>query len=239
MKFRRLIRIVLYTFSMYVVTHALVFMLLPFGILMVALAPGSIPKLKGWFTELLFSIVGKHLRVSGLGHMEEGKQYLIIANYPSFYASFALMNVFPEAAVVANAFIKNVPLLGLFMKRIGTIFVNPSKGRRTKRAIDLGLSEQEARSIIIFPEGQRTPDGLIHTFKRGFTYILRGSSLGLLPVTLNGLYQLKPMKRLYLDPDAEPKMIIHPSLSNTRAREMKDKELLTAAMDTIQSAYIA
>jgi len=46
------------------------------------------------------------------------------------------------------------------------------------------------------------------------------------------------MKRYYLDPDAQPKIIIHPPLSNMQAREMSDKELLQTATDMIQSAYI-
>jgi len=158
----RFLRIAMYTFSMCIVTHILVLILLPFGILMVAITPDSIPKLKISFTTLLFKIVGKNLEITGLDHLDEKKQYLIIANYPSFYAGFALINMFPNAAVVAHAFIKKIPLLGAFMKRIGTIFVNPSKGKRSTRAFDMGLSEQESRSIIILPEGERTPEGLIH-----------------------------------------------------------------------------
>jgi len=192
MTLKRFIRVTLYTFSMYVVTHILVFILLPFGILMVAIVPDSVLKLKRRFTNLLFRIVGKRLRVSGLAHIEEGKPYLIISNYPSFYAGFALINIFPDAAVVAHAFIKKIPILGLFMKRIGTIFVNSSKGKRSTRAIDMGLSEQESRSIIIFPEGERSPDGSIHKFRRGFIYILQGSSLDLLPVTLSGSINSNP-----------------------------------------------
>ena len=46
------------------------------------------------------------------------------------------MNIFPNAAVVAHAFIRKIPLLGLFMSRIGTIFVTPSKGKDSTRAID-------------------------------------------------------------------------------------------------------
>jgi len=239
MTLKRFIRVMFYTFSMYVMTHILVFILLPIGIIMVAIAPASIPKLKKFFTGLLFRIVGKRLRVSGLDHLEEGKQYLIISNYPSFYAGFAMINVFPEAAVVAHAFIKKIPLLGFFMKRIGTIFVNPSKGKRSAHAIDMGLSKQEARSIIIFPEGERSPDSSIHRFKRGFIYILRSSALDLLPVTLSGFYRLKPIKRMYLDPDAQPKIIVHSPLKNMEARRMSDKELLETATNIIQSAYIA
>jgi len=235
---KRFMRVFVYTFSMYVVTHILVFVLLPFGILMAAFAPGSIPGLKERFTGWLFGIVGKRLEVSGLEHVEAGKHYLIIANYPSFYAGFALIHTFPSAGVVANAFIQRIPLFGTFMKRIGTIFVTPKKGRRSIRAIDMGLSEREARSIIIFPEGERTADGLIHKFKRGFIYILRGSSLDLLPVTLNGFYRLKPVKRMHLDPDAQPEIIIHPPLENARARQMDDRELLAAAVNTIQSVYV-
>jgi 1-acyl-sn-glycerol-3-phosphate acyltransferase len=90
---------------------------------------------------------------------------------------------------------------------------------------------------FMHPEGARTLDGKIHRFKRGFLYILRQSSLDLLPITLNGLYKLKPVKRLYLDPDAELEMVIHTPINNSVARQMTDEALLTTVHSLINSVY--
>jgi 1-acyl-sn-glycerol-3-phosphate acyltransferase len=121
---------------------------------------------------------------------------------------------------------------------MGAIFVNPKRGRSALKAIDMGLKFVGGiTSVLIFPEGQRTPDGQIHKFKRGFIYILKQSSLDLLPVTLNGFYRMKPMKRFYFDPDTKPEIIIHKSISNSRVREMSEKDLLEETTNIIGRFY--
>lgn len=223
---------------MYIVTHLFVFVTLPFAILISYVDKGRIPTLKQWFVKSLFSIVGKELKVSGYDNVEPDHAYVIVSNYPSFYAGFSLIGVFPRASVVAHAFLKRIPLLGQILRRVGTIFVQPGRAGHGRKAIELGLSDRdEVPSVIILPEGARTPDGRIHRFRRGFISILRQTSLDLLPVTFNGLYQLKPLKRLYLDPDAEPEMVIHTPVSNSTARQMSDVELLTMVHSVIGSVY--
>jgi 1-acyl-sn-glycerol-3-phosphate acyltransferase len=235
---KRLIRVIVYTTSMYVLTHVAAFLLLPVGLVLVTLDRESVPRLKKRFVEWLFWVVGKRITVRSLENVEEGRSYVVVSNYPSFYAGFALMSVFPEASIVAKAFISRIPILGHFMKRIGTIFVDPGRGRGSRQAIDMGLhGEAGLTSVIIFPEGERTADGHIHEFKRGFIYILRQSPLDLLPVTLNGFYQLKPVKRMTLDPDAQPEVIIHRPIRHAQATQMSDHELMEATVGIIGEQY--
>jgi 1-acyl-sn-glycerol-3-phosphate acyltransferase len=232
------IRIVIYTLSMYILTHLFVFAVLPFAILISYIDKNQIPTLKQWFVKSLFVIVGKEFKVSGYDNIDPNHAYLIVSNYPSFYAGFSLIGIFPRASVVVHAFVKKVPLLGHILSRLGTIFVQPGLAGHGIGAIDLHFNKQDsAASVIILPEGARTPDGKIHRFKRGFLYILRQSSLDLLPITLNGLYKLKPVKRVYLDPDAELEMVIHTPINNSVARQMTDEALLTTVHSLINSVY--
>lgn len=223
---------------MYVVTHAVVFTMLPAGIIMAARDREKTVCIIKRFTEILFRIVGKDIKVSGMGNFEHGKRYIIVANYPSFYAGFALIKLFPNASVVAHGFVSRVPLFGKFLERIGTIFVDPKRMKSTIRSIGTGIGEaHESGSIIIFPEGHRTLDGVMQRFRRGFIYMLRHGSFDLLPVTLNGFYQLKPVKRLYIDPDAEPEVVIHRPISSSEVGKMSDRELLENTVATIKSVY--
>lgn len=223
---------------MYIVTHLFVFVVLPFAILVSCVDRNRIPNLKQWFVRSLFAIVGRKLKVSGYENVNPDHRYLIVSNYPSFYAGFSLIGTFPQASVVAHAFIKKVPLLGQILKQLGTVFVQPGLAGQGKRAIDFHLNNLDITpSIIILPEGARTSDGNIHRFKRGFLYILRQSSLDLLPITLNGFYHLKPMKRFFLDPDAELEMVIHPPMNNLLARQLSDEELLSTVPNIIGSVY--
>jgi 1-acyl-sn-glycerol-3-phosphate acyltransferase len=232
----RILRIIIFTFSMYIVTHLIVFFLVPFRLIIVRFNEKNFPNLKRWFGRVLLKIVGKGLEVHGDENIEKGKGYLIVANYPSFYAGFVLAGIFPISSIVAHSFTSRIPILGHILKRSGTIFVSPKRAKRSRRSIEMGMDNAKG-GVIIFPEGKRTPDGEIKGFKRGYIYILRHSPLDLLPVSLNGLYSLKPVKRFYLDPDAEPEVFIHRAISNSRLREMSDQEIHDLTVDIILSGY--
>jgi len=61
--------------------------------------------------------------------------------------------------------------------------------------------------------------------------------MDLLPVTLRGFYSLKPMKRVYLDPDSELEVVIHKPVYNSDVKSLNDKTLLKLTVDTIEGAY--
>jgi 1-acyl-sn-glycerol-3-phosphate acyltransferase len=234
----RALRILVTTLSLYLGTHLFVFTVLPVALLISYLDPHRTPALRRWFVGCLFSIVGKRLRVSGQDNIDSAQGYVIVSNYPSGYAGFALLGQFPRASLVAHAFLRSIPLLSQALRRVGAIFVQPGRAALGRRSIDFYLGAADViPSLIILPEGGRTRDGRIHRFRRGFVHIQRQTSFDVLPVTLNGLYHLKPVGRIYADPDAEPHMIIHPAVRSSVAATMTDEELIAAVRDTIQSAY--
>ena len=238
MKIIRFCRILGYTLSMYFVTHLIVFLFLfPIGTPLVAINPRNGPLIKKRVTTMLFTIIGQRLKVSGLENLEPGKNYVIVSNYPGSYAGFALMNMFPDASILVHAFLSKVPVVGFLLRATGATFVQQKRFGRSRQAIDETLKRIENRNIIILPEGGRSPDGRIHQFKRGFVYILRHSSLDLLPVTLRGFYTLKPKNRPYLDPDSELECVIHKPIRHSDLKSPDNRALLKTTLDTIESAY--
>lgn len=238
LKLRRFSRILIYTISMYLVTHLIVFFyLFPVGTVRIKINPKHGPHLKKQITGLLFTIIGQRLKVLGLDNLEQGKNYLIVSNYPGSYAGFALMNVFPEASMLVHSFLSRVPIVGFLLESTGATFVQRKRYGRTKRAIDETLKNIENKSIIILPEGGRSPDGQIRKFKRGFIYVLRHHKIDLLLITLRGFYNLKPMKRIYLDPDSELEVMIHKPISHSVVESLSHIELVELTVGTIEGAY--
>ncbi len=238
MKIRRFGRILIYTISMYLVTHLIVFVyLFPIGTIRIMINPENSNPIKKGITGLLFTIIGKRLKVIGLENIDPEKAYLIVSNYPGSYAGFALMNVFPNASILVHSFLARVPIVGFLLKSTGATFVQQKRFRKTKQAIDDTLSRIENKSIIILPEGGRSPDGSIRTFKRGFLYILRNSSMALLPITLRGFYSLKPLKRPYLDPDSDLEVVVHKPINRSVLESLSNEQVLKLTVETIKEAY--
>lgn len=233
-----IVRTIATTLSLYLVTHLFVFTVMPFAILLGFLFPSQIPEIKRWFVKCLFAIVGKRLNVSGHASYDPNRRYVIVSNYPSGYAGFALIGEFPHASIVVQAFLKRIPLISQALNIIGAVFVMPGSTGRGIEAIDLHLGSRGAvRSIIILPEGRITRDGKIHRFRRGFVHIQRKNSFDVLPVSLNGLFQFKPFRRLYADPRAKPEMIIHQAIKSSVAHQMSDEELIAFVTHTVESVY--
>jgi len=231
-------RILVYTISMYLVTHLIVFFyLFPVGTVRIIINPENGYHIKKSITRLLFAIIGQRLKVLGLENIKPGKRYLIVANYPGSYAGFALMNVFPEASILVHSFLSRVPVVGFLLKSTRAVFVQQKRFGRTRRAIDETLKKIENRSIVVLPEGGRSPDGAIHAFKRGFIYILRHSTMDLLPVTLRGFYSLKPISRIYLNPDSDLEVVVHKPINRSAIDGLNNEALLKLTRDTIEGAY--
>ena len=234
----RVIRIIATTISLYLVTHLFVFTVLPFAITLSYLDRESIPAIKAWFVKCIFAVVGKRVKVSGRSNFDPEQRYVIVSNYPSGYAGFALMGEFPGASIVVHAFLRKIPLLGQALSRIGAVFVQSGGSGRGRRALDLHLGKgNDISNIIILPEGGITPDGKIQRFRRGFVHIQRQTSFDVLPVTLNELYKLKPFGRLYADPDAKPELVIHPAITGSAADQMNDQDLINQVRETIERVY--
>jgi hypothetical protein len=48
---------------------------------------------------------------------------------------------------------------------------------------------------------------------------------------------LKPVKRLYLDPDTKLEVIIHKPISQSTIKALNDEQLLKMAINTLEGSY--
>ncbi len=207
------------------------------GTIRIIINPQKANHIKKSITGLLLKIIGKQLRVTGLGNIDPEINYLIVSNYPGSYAGFALMNIFPDTSILVHSFLSRVPIVGFLLKSTGAIFVKRKKFGRSIQTIDELLKQGKNRSIIILPEGRRSPDGSIHRFRRGFLYILRNNSMDLLPITLSGFYSLKPLKRLYLDPDSDLEVVLHKPISYSTIESRTNEQIVRLTLETISKSY--
>jgi len=109
--------------------------------------------------------------------------------------------------------------------------------KNTKEMLEQLVLKSREHTVAIFPEGTRTLDGKINDFYKGFIYLFRTSDIGILPVTLNGFYKLKPKNRASINFDSRLEVIIHEPIKREELTAKTDIEIIEEVKSIIESAY--
>ena len=105
---------------------------------------------------------------------------LVIANHPSLIDALCFMSLMPQVDVVVKAnHYKNFFLAGPIK---GAGYIPNTDGPRLVEACVDRLNR--GRSVIVFPEGTRSPVDGLGPFARGFAHVALRSGCDLIPVTI-------------------------------------------------------
>ena len=94
-----------------------------------------------------------------------------------------------------------MPVLGRAMVLRGFIPVNRRNRERDRAAIDQAVESLRAgKSFMAYPEGTRSPDGRLQTFKKGlFRMAIKAGAL-IVPVSVSGARKIMPKGELAIHP---------------------------------------
>ncbi len=239
LSFSRFLYVVYATLAMYLVlipwTAVMTFLELLFASLHIR--PGTWFIAKLWSTGIFF-MLGHRIHVINREYLDKNKNYLLVLNHTSMFDFPALMAVFPLVSWLGRDNLLKIPVFGTMLKTIDYIAIYPGDVERSKQSIQEAIDKSRRIHIAIFPEGTRTLDGNIKEFRRGFTYIIRGTDLDVLPITLNGLFSWKPKYRKYLAPMEKVRMVFHPVQKNEKLRSMSNEKMASWMKGIIESGLL-
>lgn len=131
---------------------------------------------------------GSRVTMQGLEHLDSRKSYIVVSNHQSFFDIFSLLGHLPlQFRWIAKAELFRIPLLGWAMARTGYIPIERDSPKKAYRSmLQAAEKVREGVSILIFPEGTRSPDGLLQPFKKGVFLIALKSQAPILPVAIRG-----------------------------------------------------
>lgn len=97
---------------------------------------------------------------------------------------------------------------GLFARLIGlskyalvvalfNVFPLPQKSGFRKSFAFAGESMDRGYSVLVFPEGRRTPDGEMHKFMEGIGVLAKQLGVKVVPVRIDGLFELKQRRKYF------------------------------------------
>jgi 1-acyl-sn-glycerol-3-phosphate acyltransferase len=182
-------------------------------------------------------VLGIRVEVSGIERVEKDKTYVFMANHMSFLDGPMLYRLIPQPAIVIlKKGILRLPVIGLAMKQVGFIPVSKKgeKGRGGSVEKATQIIREKGFSFLIFPEGTRSPDGKLASFRRGGFFLAMNSQVPIIPITLTGTYELMPKKSIFVK-KGRVKVIFHPPFSTQGFDETSLPELIERIRNIIAS----
>lgn len=144
-----------------------------------------------WGRGALF-LAGIKVAVRGSENIPRDRSAVYIVNHqsnfdiPILYAGLPL-----QFRWMAKKELFNIPLFGLAMRRCGYIPIDRSDRRKAMHSMNEAAQQiRDGASVIIFPEGTRTPDGHLQEFKKGGFLIAIKAQTPVVPVAIKGSFKV-------------------------------------------------
>lgn len=142
---------------------------------------------------MILKVTGIRVRVVGIESVPAGG-CIVVANHASYVDGILMQAVLPPRfAFVVKKEMDRVPLAGLLLRRIGTVYVERFNAR--EGTADTARLVRNRDAIAVFPEGTFHPERGLRRFRMGAFYAAVRGGLPVVPVAIRGSRRLLPAGR--------------------------------------------
>ena len=148
-----------------------------------------------WMMRVGRLLLGIGIDASGLERLDRNIPYVFMCNHLSFLDAPMLVTVVDRPVrFIVKRFVFRIPVLGLGMRFAGYVPLDKEgvgEGRkRIARAVR--LIKERRYSFLVYPEGTRSWEGRLLPFRRGGFFLALDSGAPIVPVSIQGTYELMP-----------------------------------------------
>jgi 1-acyl-sn-glycerol-3-phosphate acyltransferase len=192
---------------------------------------------KNWSRSLL-DISGSEITVEGEEKIPYDETVLFVSNHQGNFDIPILAGFIKKPkAFMGKKELEKIPFMSKWMEHMQCIFMDRNNPRESLKAIKEGsLKLKEGYSMVIFPEGTRSPDGNLQEFKQGAFKLATKSKVPIVPITINGSNKIMEKGSLKVKP-AKVKLVVSDPIYMTE-EYIKDTKLLAEKVKTVINANL-
>jgi 1-acyl-sn-glycerol-3-phosphate acyltransferase len=155
-----------------------------------------------YWARLIAWLSGIKVELVGIEKLDQSRPYIFAVNHQSQVDIFVLQGYLDfDFRWLAKLELFKVPVFGHAMRRAGYIPVDRSHGRKAVKSLDEAAKRiGDGTSVVIFPEGTRSPDGRLLKFKGGAMVLAIKAGVPVVPVGISGTYEVLPKGKLMIRP---------------------------------------
>ena len=164
-----------------------------------------------WSRMILWT-VGAKVRVEGLEKIDISKPQVYVVNHLSAFDIPVLYSYLPfQFRILAKKELFRYPFMGWHLRRSGQIPVVLENPKASVRSLNLAVAAiRKGKSLVIFPEGGRSPSGQLQPFMGGAFYAAVKAQVDVVPVVLVGTYEMLKMNSFHIKPGSVQMVIGSP-----------------------------
>lgn len=148
--------------------------------------------------------------ITGRENIDKNTSYVFVANHQGAFDIFLIYGYLGHNFKwMMKKSLKKIPFVGTACEYAGHIMVDrssPAAIRETMQRAEKTL--QGGMSLVVFPEGTRSKNGKLQPFKRGAFMLAEECSLPVVPLTIDGAFDLLPRGSINVHP-GKVKLTIH------------------------------
>lgn len=156
--------------------------------------------------------------VSGRENLRQGQSYVFVSNHQGAFDIFLIYgHLGRNFKWMMKHQLRKLPFVGIACKASHQIFVDKRGPRKIKETYDNARRTlRGGMSVVVFPEGARTFTGHMGLFRRGAFMLADELQLPVVPLTINGSFNIMPRTNKWYHIDRHPLSLtihtpIHPS----------------------------
>jgi len=172
------------------------------------------------------------VRFENRNKIDPKKVYIIISNHQSLLDILVLYRLFTHYKWVSKMENFRLPIVGWNMLINRYIKINRSSTKSYLKMLrDCENNLNSGNSVLIFPEGTRSKDGKLGTFKEGAFKLAKNTNYPILPVILDGTRSAIPKTGLTMRKNHNIKVKILDEISPDFYKTFESKELMNRTRD--------
>jgi 1-acyl-sn-glycerol-3-phosphate acyltransferase len=174
------------------------------------------------------NLSGAKVTVEGLENLPEGPVVFIGNHQGNFDIPILLSFIDKPKAFIAKIETLKLPFVSSWMRQMKCVFMDRNDIRQSITAINQGVQYlKEGYSMVIFPEGTRSGSVEMGEFKAGSFKLATKSGVPIVPIAINGSYNIMGKKSLIVKPAEVSVKILKPietaKLSKEELKTLHDR----------------
>lgn len=170
------------------------------------------------WARFILAAVGAEVEVRGQERLPTGPAVYATNHGSALDIPILLARLPVDFRILHKSSLSSVPVLGWSLRFAGHIPIDRHHPFRARRSLMLAVQKlREGASLVVFPEGTRSPDAIVRPFKRGSFVLAIEAGAPVVPISLAGVKAVVPRGIATLRPGTV-RMTIHAPIE-TSARE--------------------